>query len=233
MSFVAPLLPALLLGSATRAYADNPPPASITAAPGSPPPEKQDRASEGVPSGASATRRSGFTFGFESGLSLGAAEGYPNDFSKMDNPAYRARAAGFGGSFTLWIGGALTDWFTFGFGLGGGSFGGSIMSSEASTFLFHLESFPLFSLGDRWRDIGVFADFGTGSAFIHRKRDKAEMAAAGAPSIAGIGAFWEAWRVAGGHLTAGPVLSWQYQESDSMVRYFGTLGLRGAFYGGP
>jgi hypothetical protein len=151
----------------------------------------------------------------------------------MDVPAYRARAAGLGGANMLWIGGTLTDWFTFGFGLAGSKFGGDIMSSASSTFLFHLEAFPLFSLGGVWQDVGVSADFGTGGGFINRKSNDEEVAAAGAFSVAGFGAFWEAGRVANGHLTAGPMFSWQYQESDSMVRYFGVIGLRGAFYGGP
>jgi hypothetical protein len=228
--FAAILAAAAATSTPTPAGADSPPaPAQPSAE--SPPPEAPP--SEPPLPSVQNTRRGGFTFGLALGLAWGAAQGYPNDFSKIDVPAYRARAAGLGGANLLWIGGALTDWFTFGFGLAGTKFGGDRMYSASSTFLFHLEAFPLFSLGGPWRDLGLSADFGTGSGLINRKSNDEEVAAAGAFSIAGIGLFWEASRIASGHLTFGPYYTWQYQESDSMVRYFSSLGLRGAFYGGP
>ncbi len=43
---------------------------------------------------AQATRRSGFTAGVLAGMSFGSVAGYPNDFSKIDNPPFRQ--TGFG-----------------------------------------------------------------------------------------------------------------------------------------
>jgi len=179
-----------------------------------------------------ATRRSGFTAGLMGGLSFGTVVGYPNDFSKWDQPAYRSATSGVGNGGTLYLGGALTDWFTFAIGFEGSSYGGSRNVSKEFAVLFHTEAFPLFSLGGGYRDLGVFVDFGTGSTTINRRTDEAEYSSSGALSIAGLGAFWEPWRLAG-HLALGPFLSGTYAASDSVTRVFGLVGFRAAFYGGP
>ena len=130
------------------------------------------------------------------------------------------------------LGGALTDWFTFGFGLARSSYGSDRLVTESSAYLFHIEAFPLFARGGIWRDIALFADFGTGSATIKRRDDGVQHAASGALSIVGLGSHWEAWRLAG-HVALGPYVAWHYEDSNSMARTFGEIGFRGAFYGGP
>jgi hypothetical protein len=177
------------------------------------------------------TRRSGFTAGVYGAMSFGTVSGYPNDLGKIDDPLYRSATSGVGAGGMLYIGGTLTDWFTFGFGLAQSSFGSGRIVTKGSAFLFHIEAFPLFSIGGGYRDLGLFTDFGTGTATIVRRDDKMEFSSSGSLSMAGLGAFWEPWRA--GHFVAGPFACFQYQESDSMVRTFGEVGLRGAFYGGP
>jgi hypothetical protein len=178
-----------------------------------------------------ATRRSGFTAGLVLGAALGYASGTPNDYGAIGNPAYTSHTGGFGSGGALWLGGALTDWFTFGLGGQMTSFGGSKLSSKSTAFLFHIEAFPLFYRGGVWRDLGAFADFGTGVGSIARKSTGEDVASAGTFSVAGVGAFWETWRLAG--LTAGPVISWHYEYSHPLERHYVVAGLRGAFYGGP
>jgi hypothetical protein len=225
----------LALGlSAHAARADSPPSASIdpagestTAAPRQASDDTEKSALLPVPK----TRRSGFTAGIYGAMSFGTVSGYPNDLSKIDDPLYRSATSGAGTGGMLYIGGTLTDWFTFGFGLTQSSFGSGKIATSGGAFVFHLEAFPLFTMGGGYRDLGLFADFGTGTATIVRREDKAEFSASGSLSIAGFGGFWEPWRA--GHFVAGPFASFQYQESDSMVRTFGEVGLRGAFYGGP
>jgi hypothetical protein len=181
---------------------------------------------------APATRRSGFTAGLLAGMSFGTVAGYPNEFSKIDVETFRAATSGVGPSGMLYLGGALTDWFTFGFGLARSSYGSDRLVTESSAYLFHIEAFPLFARGGVWRDIALFADFGTGSATIKRREDGVEHAASGALSIVGLGSHWEAWRLAG-HVALGPYAAWHYEDSNSMARTFGEIGFRGAFYGGP
>jgi hypothetical protein len=192
-----------------------------------------DDADKGLWDATPATRRSGFTAGLVTGLAFGTVTGYPNDFSKVDLPAYRSATSGVGSGSTLYLGGALTDWFTFSVGYEQSSYGGSGNVSRAWAILFHTEVFPLFSLGGAYRDIGVFANVGTGMGTINRRSDDAEYASSGSLSIGGLGFFWEAWRPAGGHLAFGPFLSGQLELSDSMSRTFGVAGLRASFYGGP
>lgn len=182
---------------------------------------------------APATRRSGFTLGTSFGLMGGASHGYPNKIGQVGNPAYRAETAGLGGGGFLWLGGALADWFTFGIGGGGANLADGETQWSGGAFLFHLEAFPLFSVGDAWRDVGLSFDIGTGPGSIVRKADKEEVSGDGFLSLVGMGVFWESWRVAGGHLTAGPALNVMYGFSEWQKTTFGMLGLRGAFYGGP
>ena len=202
---------------------------TAAAAPPEGPPEADDTASwENAP----ATRRSGFTAGVLAGMSFGTVAGYPNEFSKIDNVAYRAATSGVGPAGMIYLGGALTDWFTFGFGFSRSSYGSSRMVTSGSTYLFHIEAFPLFFRGGKLRDIAVFADFGTGTATIQRRSDDGQYSSSGSLSAVGLGAFWETWRLAG-HIALGPYASGHYQDSNAMTRYFGEFGVRGAFYGGP
>jgi hypothetical protein len=192
-----------------------------------------DESEKGLWDATPATRRSGFTAGIMGGMSFGTAVGYPNDFSKWDQPAYRSATSGVGNGGTLYLGGALTDWFTFGIGFEGSTFGGSRNFSREWAILFHTEAFPLFSLGGIYRDLGVFVDIGTGMATVNRRSDEAEYSTSGALSIGGVGVFWETWRLAGRHIALGPFLSGTFQSSDPLTRVFGLAGFRAAFYGGP
>src|SRR4051812_45124464 len=63
---------------------------------------------------APATRRSGFTAGIALGFGLSSIVGYPNDSKKIGfQRYYTATGARPTPSGQTWIGGALTDWFTF------------------------------------------------------------------------------------------------------------------------
>jgi hypothetical protein len=179
------------------------------------------------------TRRGGFTLGLGVGATYGYSEGYPNDLNLIGVEGYRARTAGFGSSLELWLGGALTDWFTVAIGVGQASLGGERMYSSTSAVLFKLEAFPLFAQGGALRDLGLAATFGTGGGFIHRRSDETSYSGAGSLSVVGFGAFWEPLHLSAANLAAGPFVAWQYQSSQSYTSSFAALGLRAAFYGAP
>jgi hypothetical protein len=176
-------------------------------------------------------RRAGFVIGLATGIALGSAHGYPNDFNKIDNPAYRAYATGPGRASTIWLGGALAEWFTFGLGLSADNWAASKLKTSATAFVFHLEGYPLMSMGGVYRDVGFSADFGTGGSTIATK-DGVSRASSGAFSMVGGGFFWETWRFASDHIALGPALLGQYEVSDSMTRYMGLFAIRGSYYGG-
>jgi hypothetical protein len=105
--------------------------------------------------------------------------------------------------------------------------------SSGGAFIIHVEAFPLFRLGGRYRDLGVFTDVGVGGSTIKNKAGTTK-AEGGAMSNAGLGVVWEAWRWKFlGHLAAGPFASFDYASSSSLSSYVGTVGLRIVYYGGP
>src|SRR6188768_607762 len=157
--------------------------------------------------GKKAERRSDLVLGFSPGLVLGGTTGYPNEIDKIDEPAWKASsgfAAGFG--FEAWLGGALTDWFTF--GVGGGYFGGNGPSGNVSggAFLIRVETFPLYGLGGGLRDLALFGNFGAGSLTL--KGDKPDNGAerakgeSGFASVGGAGLAYELIRAK--HLAIAP-----------------------------
>lgn len=178
-----------------------------------------------------ATRRSEFAAGLSFGGALGGASGYPNELSKLDDPRFHSDvglAGGFAGS--AFLGGALRDWLVFGVGIGTASISGNGRRSSGTAFLFHLEGYPLFGYGGPFRDLGVFTELGAGVRSI--QQGSASTADGGAMSVVGLGFVYETLRL-GAHLSAGPVLQWSHQFSQSLTADVLLGGLRVAFYGGP
>jgi hypothetical protein len=186
--------------------------------------------------GKKAQRRSDFVLGFSPGLVLGGTTGYPNEIDKIDEPAWKASsgfAAGFG--FEAWLGGALTDWFTF--GVGGGYFGGNGGSGNTSggAFLIRVETFPLYKLGGTLRDLALFGNFGAGVLTLKGddKGNGAERARAesGFASVGGAGLAYELIRSK--HLAVAPTAEYILFASESVHAHQALLGVRVVFYGGP
>jgi len=186
--------------------------------------------------GKKAERRSDFVLGFSPGLVLGGASGYPNEIDKIDQPAWKASsgfAAGFG--FEAWLGGALTDWFTF--GVGGGYFGGNGSGGNTSggAFLIRVETFPLYKLGGSLRDLAVFANFGAGVLNLKgddrgdgKERAKGE---SGLASVGGAGLAYELIRAK--HLAIAPTAEYLLFASEALHAHQALIGARVVFYGGP
>ncbi|WP_437277704.1 hypothetical protein WME90_41760 [Sorangium sp. So ce375] len=181
----------------------------------------------------SATRRSGLAAGIAGGLALGGAAGFPNDVQKIGYERhYTETGVGIGGGGYVWIGGALSDWLTFGAAFGGHSLSAADHASLAGGFMFHTEVFPLFSLAEGWRDAGVAFDAGTGVAYTTSDADGgAEVIDGALPARLGLGVFYEGirlWKVA-----MGPWLYADYTWSTSVRQPGFYLGWRTALYTGP
>jgi hypothetical protein len=179
-----------------------------------------------------AQRRSEFAMGFLLGGAAGNVSGYPNEILKIDDPKYEANT-GFGGGLSggLWVGGALRDWLVFGVGLSLGTVAGNGYRSSGTSFVFHIESYPLFPQGGAWQDLGLLAEFGAGGRTITRGATTSA-AEGGLMSVATFGVVYEALRL-GSHVSAGPLVQVTYQGSQSLTATFATIGLRASFYGGP
>jgi len=176
-----------------------------------------------------AERRSGFVASVGLGFGVGAAQGYPNEVSKIDDPQYESSTgSGFSSMNSIWIGGALRDWFTFGLGIAGMGLKVDELEAVASGFIFHVEAFPLYSLGGKLRDLAFYTDFGAGGLTIEGGPEKAD---GGFISYIGAGSSFELFRF--GHFALGPTLGGIYAYSQSAQAGGVFAGFRGSFYGGP
>lgn len=179
--------------------------------------------------GIHAERRSGFVVAAGLGMGLGIAHGYPSSLSKKGNPLYESSIdAGAGSSGSLWAGGALRDWFVFGLGLSSFAANSGDLKARGGAFILHIETFPAWSLGGRFRDLGIFTEFGAGGLTIEGGPEKAD---GGLVSVLGLGANYELFRW--GHIELGPVIASNYMYSDSMKAFGLFAGVRSTFYGGP
>ena len=174
-------------------------------------------------------RRSGFAGSLGFGVGLGHVEGYPNAVSKIDEPAYlSSTGAAPGTSSSFWLGGAIRDWFSLGLGIStfGASSGG--IKGGGTAYVLHVETFPLYPLGGKLRDLALFANVGAGGMSITGGPEKAD---GGLMSVLGLGASYELLRF--GHFTLGPVLEGGYRFSQSATAYGLFAGIRTTIYGGP
>ncbi len=175
-------------------------------------------------------RRRDFTIGASAGALLGSATGYPNEAAKIGNPQFVADPGpGVGYHYTVWLGGALRDWFTFALGIDALAYERKGFAVAGSGFVFRVEFFPFFDALDIGPDLGAFGSFGLGGLTI--KEGDATRADGGAMSLVGLGAFYEPIRFGG--FSAGPQLEYQRLFSQTLEMQAVTLGFRLAFYAGP
>ena len=176
--------------------------------------------------------RSGFVVGLALGTGIVAFSGYPNDSRKIGLLShYTETGASIGGLGSLWIGGALSEWFTFGLGFSGGSM--PLLSDQKATsggLIFHMEAYPLFTRGGHWRDLGVMFDAGTGSATVTPKDSTKKLIDSGSGSMIGGGPFYEGFKL--WKLKGGPFVEGNYVWSDSVRRPALFFGWRTSLYTG-
>jgi hypothetical protein len=181
-----------------------------------------------------AQRRGGLMLGIASSFGLGGAAGYPNNATKIDDPAlYAASGVVPGYSTTFLLMGAITDYLNVGPWFQTASYGNDDWKTSAYGVGFRLDAFPFYRLFPRLQDLGVYTQLGFGLASLEAKRGFYE-GAEGAQSYLGGGVFyeWSALRLIGGHLALGPQLEYSGIISRSTNHHAATAGLRVVFYGG-
>jgi hypothetical protein len=191
-------------------------------------------------SGASATdypyipvvseRRSNVVLGLVLSPVVSFASGSPGKVNKRDQTVETGAAVGTG--FSVFLGGAFTDWFSFHIGATSTSAAKGNYETSGAAVIFGVETWPLFSRGGVFRDLGLGLDFGTGSANVFDKRDKDHaLAEGGGFSMVRGQVLWDAltlWRV-----NLGPTLGYEYRTADTFSEKIVWLGLRTALYTGP
>jgi hypothetical protein len=171
--------------------------------------------------------------GIATGFAAGTVAGYPSVVNKLDDPEFRASTdLGIGQAGSLWIGGALRDWFNFGIGTSLDSVSGDGSVAGGFAFLFRVEAYPAYSLGGAWRDVSVFGNFGAGTASIVDAEDTdSVLAEGGSMSVVGLGGAFEPWRF--WRFAAGPFVAYEHRWSLSLKSHLGLVGMRLVLYGGP
>lgn len=190
--------------------------------------QKNDNESWSGDFGKKNERRADFVLGVSPGIVFMSANGYPNEISKIGNPAYHAES-GFaaGPGFEAWIGGALTDWFTFGVGGAYLHAAGTDSTATGGAFLVRVEAFPFYELG--LKDLAVFGNFGAGGMSLHGQDQK--HAAGGFTSVGGGGLAYEVLRL--GHFAFAPTAEYLLIASQTFTSQQAIVGARVVFYGGP
>ncbi|MCC6214726.1 MAG: hypothetical protein IT376_07640 [Polyangiaceae bacterium] len=174
--------------------------------------------------------RSDFFLGGGLGVLAGQASGYPNEIGKIDVPEFEASTgAGFGSSMSLWLGGALTDWFVFAFGATTGGISGGGYAAGGAAFVLRVEAFPFIARSGALRELGFQSSFGIGTLTIEKGGDTA--AEGGGMSYVSAGAFHESWRP--GTFALGPSVDWVHLWSLTATEHVAQVGLRVAYTTGP
>lgn len=179
-----------------------------------------------------AERRNGVMVSLQTDFGYVSVEGYPNKLGEIGDPVYRSHVGGVGNSVSLVLGGALRDWLTTGLvvRLGGVSAENNILAG-ASAIGVQLQGFPLWSLGGVGRDLGLTGEVGVGLGSIVDATDKDDptiLADGGAMSHLSLGVSYEVWKF--WLFSAGPVVNYTHQFSQSMTSHLVTGGIKLAFY---
>lgn len=179
-------------------------------------------------------RRSDFALGVSAAFATGTTTGTLNEIEQFNDDAYdRSTGAAAGSDLTVWLGGAIEDWFTVGIGAAVGGFQGNDILVSQQSFHLRFDLYPLYSLGGPARDLGVTTDFGLGILNGVDADDRDEkVIEGGSLSSLGVGVFWEGWRFAR-RFGAGPLVHYRLLESQSAMSHTVALGLRLTVYSGP
>lgn len=192
----------------------------------------QQGTDESEPEEVEAERRSGFMVGISLAGALGGASGYPNDANKIDRDEYYTNTGvSLGAGGTVWLGGALTDWISVGLGFSYAALFPSEQRLTGGAIELHVETFPGWSLGGVWRELGVYLLTGAGLATVELAEGSDPLVDTGGASKIGFGLFYEgirAWQI-----SMGPFVGGDFLWSPTALRPAALLGWRTALYTGP
>jgi hypothetical protein len=177
-----------------------------------------------------AARRHGFTAGVSLAPATVWARGTPTAYAQR-NSAYEQRLGpAVAPSVSAHLGYALADEVSFTLAVEPSLYSHGDRKISGTSLAFRVELWPLVSLGGAFRDLGVVARAGLGSARV-KDASGASLASSGNYSLVGLDLIWDAARFHG--LALGPTLGLTHRSSETWTETDLQLGLRVAFYGGP
>ena len=179
--------------------------------------------------------RSGLVVGLSFGGGVVGASGYPNEQSKIGDPAdYSASGWMLGSSGSLFVMGALTDYLSFGFFYTHASSSNRDWRSSGDGGGLRVEAFPLVGVLPCLSGLGAFGQFGLGSGHLTSTTPGLPNSQ-GTQSFIGAGVLheWSFGHVLGGHFGVGPALEYDAIWSRPFERHGLLASARLVFYGGP
>lgn len=177
-------------------------------------------------------RRGGFAMALTTGYGAGVHRGYELSIDALNDPnGQKTTGVTVATNTSLWFGGAIRDWITTGVGISLTSAPFTDPIGGGGAFIFHVEGFPLYSLGGQFRNLGLGLTGGIGVASLLDKDDPKgdPVAESGALSTLHLTAFWEPWTP--WHFSMGPALVYTRGFSQTMNIDQVTLNFRAALYG--
>jgi hypothetical protein len=180
--------------------------------------------------------RTGIVLGVSAGGGFAAGSGYPNDSTQIGDPTHHSASPWLPGTNeTVFAMGALADYLNFGFWFGHALFQNGDWRTNGDGGGLRVEIFPLLGWYPRLSNLGVLAQFGTGSATLTSRIPGRPSEAEGTQSFIGAGVFyeWSFWQVLGGHFAVGPSLEYDAIFSLPFERHGLVADGRLVFYGGP
>jgi hypothetical protein len=175
-------------------------------------------------------RRKGLIFGWNFGLGIAGASGYPNDSSKVGVPTYYDGSDAMGGAGgTLFAMYSLSDWVSFGVFYSRAQFRSGNWYTYGGGGGFRVDLYPLTYAVPTLRDLGVFGQFGIGTSTLSPTYGTQE-SASGTESFLGGGVFYEF--LLGKHWGIGPSVEIDSEVTQSNQRYGVLFGGRVAIYTG-
>ena len=180
-----------------------------------------------------AERRSGLVLGIAPGVGFAGASGYPNSSKVIGNPDFYSESPLMvGGSFSLLVMGAITDYLTFGAVLTNARFETEKWKSTGFGFGFRAEVFPLVRAFPTLADTAIYGQAGIGATELQAKGPFPS--ADGTQSFLGLGVHHEFrfFKMLGGHVSGGPFVEYNAIFSDPAERHWLSVGFRLSFYGG-
>ncbi|MBN2194585.1 MAG: hypothetical protein JW751_17340 [Polyangiaceae bacterium] len=178
-------------------------------------------------------RRSDLAVGVSLGWVVGNTTGTLNETEQLNDDSYRrSTEAAVGGGATVWLGGALRDWFSVGVGAAFAGEAGHGLFVDQEAFHLRFDLYPLYSLGRGFRDLGVAADFGLGLLRGIDQEAHDTAIEGGSLSSIGTGVFWEGLRLSRG-CGSGPLLHFWHLDSLAATSNTVLLGFRVTAYSGP
>lgn len=178
-----------------------------------------------------ATRRKGFMIGGTLALRVDSVSGYPTAFDKRNADFHVDMGTFLAPGGSVFIGGAISDYLALAFDLEftNATHGG--VHRRGSTFGLKILTWPLFDQGGVFRDLGLDATVGTGTANLSETATGYSIASSGAFAFVATSISWEALR--GGGFAVGPALGVDYRSSETYTAFATWLGVRGVYYAGP